>query len=110
MTLKTPRDFLALPPKVLLSLGSCAIIVSRDQKNRYKSVISLILYLCNQMEINQKLLSLKQVVALVGLAKSTIYRLMNSGDFPRPLKLGSRCVRWLVDDLNAWISNLPSAA
>jgi len=62
------------------------------------------------MEISQKLLSLKQVIALVGLAKSTIYRLMEAGDFPRPLKLGSRCVRWLVDDVNAWISNLPSAA
>ena len=62
------------------------------------------------MEISQKLLSLKQVIALVGLAKSTIYRLMESGDFPRPLKLGSHCVRWLVDDVNAWIAALPSAA
>ena len=62
------------------------------------------------MQISQKLLSLRQVIAMVGLTKSTIYRLMDAGDFPRPLKLGSRCVRWLVDDVNAWISNLPSAA
>ena len=68
------------------------------------------LYLRNQMQISQKLLSLKQVIAMVGLTKSTIYRLMDAGDFPRPLKLGSRCVRWLVDDVNAWISSLPSAA
>ena len=34
------------------------------------------------MEISQKLLSLKQVMTLVGLAKSTIYRLMEAGDFP----------------------------
>ena len=62
------------------------------------------------MQISQKLLSLKQVIAMVGLTKSTIYRLMEAGDFPRPLKLGSRCVRWLVDEVNAWISSLPSAA
>ena len=110
MTFKTPQDYLELSPEVLLLLNFCGIMSSRDQKSRYKSAISKIFYLCNQMEISQKLLSLKQVMILVGLAKSTIYRLMDSGDFPRPLKLGSRCVRWLVDDVNEWISNLPSAA
>lgn len=52
-----------------------------------------------------KLLSLKQVSDLLGLSKTQIYRLMNLGDFPRPLKLSERSVRWPVDDVNAWVDS-----
>lgn len=36
-----------------------------------------------------------------------LYRLMNEGKFPRPVKLSTNRVAWREDDVNAWIENLP---
>jgi prophage regulatory protein len=58
------------------------------------------------MSHNNKLLALPQVVERVAQSKSTIYRSMDAGSFPRPVKLGSRMVRWLSDDIDAYMSRL----
>lgn len=58
------------------------------------------------MEISQKLLTLQQVIDIVGQSKSTIYRGIGAGTFPKPLRLGSRMVRWLSDDIHTYISHL----
>ncbi len=59
------------------------------------------------MDYSKKLLKLQQVIERVALSKSTIYRGMGDGSFPRPLKLGSRMVRWLSGDIDAYLSRLP---
>jgi prophage regulatory protein len=59
------------------------------------------------MDYSKKLLRLQQVIEKVALSKSTIYRGMGDGSFPRPLKLGSRMVRWLSDDIDNYLSHLP---
>ena len=58
------------------------------------------------MGYNKKLLTLAQVVERVAQSKSTIYRSMDAGSFPRPIKLGSRMVRWLSDDIDTYLSRL----
>lgn len=58
------------------------------------------------MDYSKKLLRLQQVIERVALSKSTIYRCMEDGSFPRPLKLGSRMVRWLSDDIDNYLSRL----
>ncbi len=47
-------------------------------------------------------LSLKEVLAMVKVGSSTLYRWMDEGDFPRPRQLGERCVRWTVADIKVW--------
>ncbi|MBS0258394.1 MAG: AlpA family phage regulatory protein [Proteobacteria bacterium] len=47
-------------------------------------------------------LSLKEVLAMVKVGSSTLYRWMDDGDFPRPRQLGERCVRWTVADIKKW--------
>jgi predicted DNA-binding transcriptional regulator AlpA len=44
------------------------------------------------------------------MSRSTIYRSMDAGDFPRPLKIGSRMVRWAVDDIDDYLKRLSCAA
>jgi prophage regulatory protein len=51
------------------------------------------------MNENFVLLALKDVVGITKLSKSTIYRKMNNGEFPKPLSLGGRCRRWLLKDI-----------
>jgi len=37
-----------------------------------------------------------------GLGRSTIYRLVASGEFPRPVHLGPRAIAWRWSDLERW--------
>ena len=41
-----------------------------------------------------KLLTRQQIEEITGLTRSTIYRLMRSGQFPEPIRIGPRAVRW----------------
>lgn len=47
--------------------------------------------------------SLKRVRRRVGLSRSSIYRLMAIGKFPRPAKLSERAVAWDSREVDAWI-------
>lgn len=51
------------------------------------------------------LMSLKRVRDLTSLGKSTIYRLIAEGKFPRPLKITERRVAWRESDLTAWLED-----
>ena len=52
------------------------------------------------------LLALRDVVGITRMSKSTIYRRMNDGDFPRNLDLGGNCRRWLLKDVQQWVNSL----
>ncbi|MXY68670.1 MAG: AlpA family transcriptional regulator [Acidobacteriia bacterium] len=52
-----------------------------------------------------KVLRLPDVVARVGLSKSTLWRRINDGEFPEPIKLGPRAVGWLEEEVDAWIKS-----
>ena len=41
---------------------------------------------------------------MLGLSRSTIYRMMQEGDFPRPVKIGRRAVGWSSEEIERWIS------
>ena len=46
------------------------------------------------------------VQAVTGLSRSTIYKWMNEGSFPKPVKLGPRAVGWREADINDWLNKL----
>ena len=48
------------------------------------------------------LLRLPQVKARTGLSRSEIYRRVQSGDFPAPVKLGERASAWPEHEVTAW--------
>ena len=43
------------------------------------------------------------------MTRSSIYRLMDSGDFPRPVRVGPAAVRWRESDITGWLESLPIA-
>ena len=57
----------------------------------------------------EKLLSRFELEELSGLSCSTLYRLMRSGLFPEPIKVGPRVVRWRQADLDDWLKSRPKA-
>jgi len=42
------------------------------------------------------------VLQATGLGRSTIYRLVAHGSFPRPVRVGLRAVAWRWSDLEHW--------
>jgi prophage regulatory protein len=49
------------------------------------------------------LLRLVEVLAMTGLSRSTLYDRIRNGDFPEPLRLGSRMSRWRRGEIQAWL-------
>lgn len=51
-----------------------------------------------------RLIRLKEVQHRVGLGRSTIYRWMAEGKFPKPVQLGGYAVAWAQEDIDGWIA------
>lgn len=53
------------------------------------------------------LLRLRAVMHMTGLSRSSLYRLIADGQFPRPVRLGPRAVAWRRADVDAWSEARP---
>ena len=57
--------------------------------------------------MHDRLLRRRQVEEITGLSRSSIYRLMQDGEFPRPVKVGPAAVRWRASDITTWLESRP---
>ena len=60
-------------------------------------------------KMEKKLLRIADVIEMTSMSRSTLWRLVKTGQFPAPLKVGGpkgRAVRWLRVDIEEWIANL----
>jgi predicted DNA-binding transcriptional regulator AlpA len=48
------------------------------------------------------LIPLIDVLSLVPVSRATLYRVMERGDFPKPVRVGTR-VFWDDEEINAWV-------
>jgi len=55
-------------------------------------------------QISKKVFNLQEVLATLGFSKSTLYRLIGAGQFPKPFKLGLRINAWRVETIEAWLA------
>ncbi len=55
-----------------------------------------------------RLIRLPEVIARVGLKRSSIYQRMAEGRFPKGRSLGPRCVVWVEAEIDAWIAAVAS--
>ncbi len=50
-----------------------------------------------------RLIRLKEVIDCTGLARSTIYKYIEEGTFPKSVSLGDRAVAWVESEVQEWI-------
>jgi len=50
-----------------------------------------------------RIIRLKEVIDSTGLARSTIYKYIGEGTFPKTVSLGDRCVGWVDSEVHDWI-------
>ena len=55
-------------------------------------------------------LRMSAVTHMIGLGRSTIYRLVAQEKFPPPVRLGDRAVAWRRSDLQQWSEERQSTA
>ena len=54
-------------------------------------------------KFQSQIIRLKQVKAMTGLSRTTIYRFMSINEFPKQIKLGPKSSGWLIDEVDEWI-------
>ena len=54
-----------------------------------------------------RLLRLPEVSRLTGLSRSSVYRLIAQGQFPKPRKLTAHASAWREDEIQKWMDSLP---
>ena len=60
----------------------------------------------SQKDAVEQLLRKPTVKEMAGnMPDSTLYYLMNKGDFPKPVKMGARSVAWKRSEIEAWIQS-----
>lgn len=52
-----------------------------------------------------RILRMKTVIEITGLARSTVYKCVAEGIFPKPISLGGRSVGWLESEVHSWIQS-----
>ncbi len=55
--------------------------------------------------MNEKFLRLKQVIEIIGVSKATIWRWVNDGTFPKPIKISAMVTVWKNSDIEAYMAN-----
>ena len=58
------------------------------------------------MNTKRALLTIGEVADELGCCKATVYNLMQR-NFPRPVKIGPRAVRWHRIEVQKWIDSQP---
>ena len=51
----------------------------------------------------RRIVRMDEVSKLTGLARATIYKKVNDGSFPPPIRLGARAVGWRMSDIDTWL-------
>lgn len=52
-----------------------------------------------------RILRIKAVLDRTGLSRSTMYRKMQNGTFPRNVAINTRCAGWYESAVSAWLHN-----
>ena len=52
-----------------------------------------------------RILRLRAVLERTGLSRSTLYRKIERGTFPRQVRISERCIGWRESELERWLRN-----
>lgn len=52
-----------------------------------------------------RILRINTVLDMTGLSRSTMYRKIAAGSFPKPIKIAERCAGWRQSAITEWLHN-----
>ena len=60
---------------------------------------------CKPMSNTERIIRLKTVLTRTGLSRTTLYRKMGEGTFPRQIRISVHGAGWHESAVNRWIAN-----
>ena len=57
-----------------------------------------------------QLLTVRDVAAMLAVSVRTVWRLSATGALPRPLRLGTKTLRWRLSDVRAYLADVEKSA
>ena len=57
-----------------------------------------------------RIIRMRELEGRIGQGRSTIYEMINAGEFPAPISLGGRRVGFLESEVEDWIASRPRVA
>jgi prophage regulatory protein len=57
------------------------------------------------LDTGDRILRISAVLQQTGLSRSTLYRKIQHGEFPKQIKLSERCAGWRQSAVTAWMRN-----
>lgn len=61
------------------------------------------------MNFNDRILRVPDVLKLIGLSRSSVWRLEKAGLFPKRKRIGVRAVGWSLEEIQEWLASRPAA-
>ncbi|ELP5728321.1 AlpA family transcriptional regulator [Vibrio vulnificus] len=58
---------------------------------------------------NIRLIRFREVLAMTGLSRSSMYRFIEENQFPAQVQLGGRAVAWVESEVQEWIQQRAAA-
>jgi prophage regulatory protein len=58
------------------------------------------------MNVHDRILRKPEVLAIVNVSPTTLWRMEKAGRFPRRISLGPNSAGWLASEVEAWFANL----
>lgn len=114
MVLTTPNKKPLNTPTTALGFRNLAHCLSHTVAHKIRVVgetqgvyapsttVSEVTYM-TKTNIDKKVVNLQELIAILGISKSTLYRLIDAGSFPKPFKLGVRLNAWRVETIETWL-------
>lgn len=56
-------------------------------------------------EIEDRFLKIREVIAICGKSRSSLYAAIKKGEFPAPVKVGGRASAWVQSEIRQWKKN-----
>lgn len=53
--------------------------------------------------MTHRVIRLPEVITKTGLARTTLYRMSTSNEFPASISLGGKAIGWIESEIDAWI-------
>jgi len=57
-----------------------------------------------QQQPTKRILNQRELFQIVGFSKTTLWRLIGRGEFPKPIKLTEHLNAWSVQTINDWLT------
>lgn len=55
--------------------------------------------------MQERFVRMPEAEKISGKSRSTIYRGIEDGSFPKPVKIGQRAIGWRISDLEKWMND-----